>query len=66
MDFGKQCDPRDFAAYKTAKSLSCLFALDTTECVPEFDYDYVSDFLAFEADKKFVLATWQGSYMGTL
>ena len=66
MDFGRQCDSRDFAAYKTAKSLSCLFALDTMEQIAEFDYDYVSDFLTFDGDRKFLLATWHGSYMGVL
>lgn len=66
MDFGRQCDPRDFAAFRTAKSLSCLYALDTMEQVAEFDYPFVSDFLMFDGDKKFVLATWQGSYLGTI
>lgn len=66
LDFDKQCDAADFAAMETAKSLSCLFALDTMEQVAEFDYEFVSDFLMFDDDKKFVLATWKGSYVGDL
>ncbi len=66
LDYGKQCDPRDHEAFRTAKALSGLFALDTLEQVAGFDYDYVSDFRMFHEDERFVLATWQGSYLGSL
>lgn len=45
---------------------SSLYALDTMEKVADFDYEYVSDFLMFDEDKQFVLATWKGSYLGTM
>lgn len=64
LDFGRQCDAEHYT--KTAKSLSCLFALDTMEQVAEFDYEYVSNFLMYDDDRKFVLATWVGSYLGNL
>lgn len=66
LDFGQQCDYRDFAASKTAKNLSCLFTLDSMEKVAEFDYPYFSDFVMFDDDKRFVLSTWKESYLGTL
>lgn len=66
VDFGKQCDVSDFKAYAEAASLSCLYKLDTMEKVAEFDYEYVSDFLMFDDDRRFVLATWKGSYLGTI
>lgn len=66
VDFGKQCDLSDFKAYAAAPSLSCLYKLDTMEKVAEFDYEYVSDFLMLDDDKRFVLATWKGSYLGTI
>ena len=44
--------------------LSFLFNLDTMELVQDFDYDYVSDFTMIDEDRKFLLATWQGTYMG--
>ncbi|MDE6405809.1 MAG: hypothetical protein K2M20_09210 [Lachnospiraceae bacterium] len=65
-NFGKQGDPRDYKTYAAAPSLSSLYALDTMEKVADFDYEYVSDFLMFDEDKQFVLATWKGSYLGTL
>lgn len=66
LDFGKQCDYTDFEAAKTAKSVSCLYALDTMTQVAEYDYDYVSDGILFDEDKKFILATSGGSYLETL
>ncbi len=67
VDFGKQCDnPRDFQAYSAAASLSCLYELDTMEKITDFDYEYVSDFLAFDDDRRFVLATWNLSYLLTV
>lgn len=66
MDFGQQRGARDYAAAETAKFLSCLFALDTMEQAAEFDYPYVSNFLMFDDDKKLILATWKGSYLGAL
>lgn len=44
--------------------LSFLFDLDTMELVQDFDYDYVSDFTMIDEGRKFLLATWQGTYMG--
>lgn len=66
VDFGKQCDPRDYKAYETAPSLSSLYTLADMEKIADFDYEYVSDFLMFDEDRRFVLATWKGSYLGTL
>lgn len=51
---------------RTAKSLIGLFALDTMEQVAEFDYDYVSGFLMYDDDRKFIIPTWKGSYTGEL
>ncbi|MDE5718439.1 MAG: hypothetical protein K2I53_12650 [Lachnospiraceae bacterium] len=45
---------------------SSLYTLDTMEKVADFDYEYVSDFMMFDEDKQFVLATWKGSYLGTI
>lgn len=60
----EQCDAMDFAAMRTAKSLTGLFALDTMEQVAEFDYDNVSGFLMYDDDRKFIIPTWKGSYAG--
>lgn len=65
IDMGRQYDPDDFAGtFHDAQSLSYLFKLDTMEVVQEFDYEDVSDFTMIEEDRKFILATWQGTYMG--
>lgn len=66
VNCGEQCDPDDFEAFDTAKSLSCLFELDTMKLVQEFDYEFISDFVMFDEDRKFVLATWNGSYLGEI
>lgn len=66
LDFGPQCDATDFAAMRTAKSLTGLFALGTMEQVAEFDYDNVSGFLMYDDDRKFIIPTWKGSYAGEL
>lgn len=59
VDFGKQSDLSDFKAYAAAASLSTLYELDTMEKVADFDYEYVSGFLMFDDDRRFVLATWR-------
>ncbi len=66
VDFGRLCAADDFKAYAAAESLSSLYELDTMEKVADFDYEYVSDFLMFDDDRRFVLATWKGSYLGTI
>ena len=66
VSLGKQCDLRDFSAYENAKSLSYLFELSTMKVIEEFDYDYVSDFVMYDDDRKFVIATWKGSYLGEI
>ena len=67
IDMGRQYDPDDFAGtFHDAKPLSYLFKLDTMELVQEFDYDYISDFTMIDEDKKFILSTWQGSYIGEI
>ena len=65
VDMGRQYDPDDFAGtFHDAKSLSYLFEMDTMELVQEFDFDYVSDFTMIDADKRFIISTWQGTYIG--
>lgn len=65
IDMGRQYDPDNFSGtFNDAKSLSYLFKLDTKELVQEFDYKYVSDFTMIDEDKRFILATWQGTYIG--
>lgn len=65
IDMGRQYDPDDFSGtFDDAKSLSYLFKMDTMELMQEFEYDYVSDFTMIDADKKFIISTWQGTYIG--
>lgn len=67
IDMGRQYDPDDFAGtFHDAKPLSYLFKMDTMELVQEFDYDYVSDFTMIDADKRFIISTWQGTYVGEI
>ena len=32
--------------------------------VQEFDYKYLSDFPMINDDKKFIISTWEGTYIG--
>lgn len=65
FDMGRQYDPDDFSGtFHDAKSLSYLFRMDTMELVQEFDYDSVSDFTMIDEDRRFLIATWQGTYLG--
>jgi len=65
IDMGKQYDPDDFAGtFHDAESLSYLFKMDTMELVQEFEYEYVSDFTMIDDDRRFILSTWQGTYIG--
>lgn len=65
VDMGRQYDPDDFnGTFNDAKSLSYLFRLDTMELAQEFDYEYFSSFTMIDDDKRFVVATWQGTYIG--
>ncbi len=67
IDMGRQYDPDDFAGtFHDAKSLSYLFKMDTMELVQEFEYDDVSDFTMINEDKKFIISTWQGTYIGEI
>ena len=43
--------------------LSYLYDLTTMELIQVFDYKYISDFTMIEEDSKYVIATWQGSYL---
>ena len=65
IDMGNQYDPDDFAGtYDAAKSVSYLLKIYTMELVQEFDYECVSDFTMINEDKKFIISTWQGTYVG--
>lgn len=65
IDMGRQYDPDNFAGtFHNAKSLSYLFKIDTMELVQEFKYDNVSDFTMIDVDNRFILSTWQGTYIG--
>lgn len=65
FDMGRQYDPDDFAGtFHDAKPLSYLFRMDNMELVQEFEYDAVSDFTMIDEDKKFILSTWSGTYIG--
>lgn len=66
FDMGKQCDPLDFTSFNEAKSLSYIFNLETMSLVKEFDYEYVSDFTMIDDDRKFLIATWKGTYIGDI
>ncbi len=44
--------------------VSYLVKADTMEIVQKFDYEYVSDFTMIHDDTEFIIATWQGSFMG--
>jgi len=65
VSMGRQYDPDDFAGtFNDAKALSYLFRMDTMEAVQQFDYDYISDFTMIDGDREFLIATWQGTFVG--
>ncbi len=66
FNVGKPCDPFNMTAYREATPLALVYRLDTMEKVLEFDYNYVSDFTMVNDDTTYILATWEGSYIGKI
>lgn len=44
--------------------MSGLFEFSSMKLVQEFEYNYISDFKMFDDDKRYIIATWEGSYIG--
>ncbi|MBP5437465.1 MAG: hypothetical protein J6Y30_05730 [Treponema sp.] len=69
IDYGKQCtDVRQtpMSVYKNLPNLSCLFDLKSGALVKEFEYNYVSDFTMYGEDSSYIIATWSGTYIGSV
>lgn len=69
IDYGKQCtDVRQtpMSVYKNLPNLSCLFDLESGALVKEFEYNYVSGFTMYGEDSSYIIATWSGTYIGTV
>lgn len=45
---------------------SGLFELSSMKLVREFEYDCISDFKMIDEDRRYIVATWEGSYLGEM
>lgn len=69
INYGRQCKDVSKAPLgerKNLPDLSVLFDLQSGEIVKEFAYDYVSDFTMYGKDSFYIIATWSGTYIGTV
>ena len=69
INYGRQCKDVSkvpLGERKNLPDLSVLFDLQSGEIVKEFAYDYVSDFTMFGKDSSYIIATWSGTYIGTV
>ncbi|MCR5318798.1 MAG: hypothetical protein K6E22_11280 [Treponema sp.] len=69
INYGSQCkdvSKTPLNSCKNIPNLSVLFDLQSGEIVKEFAYDYVSDFTMYGKDSSYIIATWSGTYIGTV
>lgn len=69
INYGRQCKDVSkvpLGERKNLPDLSVLFDLQSGEIVKEFAYDYVSDFTMYGKDSSYIIATWSGTYIGTV
>ncbi len=69
INYGRQCKDVSkvpLGERKNLPDLSVLFDLQNGEIVKEFAYDYVSDFTMYGKDSSYIIATWSGTYIGTV
>lgn len=69
INYGRQCKDVSkvpLGERKNLPDLSILFDLQSGEIVKEFAYDYVSDFTMYGKDSFYIIATWSGTYIGTV
>ncbi len=45
---------------------SALFELSSMKLVREFEYDCIADFKMIDDDRRYIISTWNGTYVGEI